>query len=797
MITLRILPLFLALFLPLLAWLAGLAMLQECARLPNAGEYGWLVLAVMLLLVVARRWVLLLAPAVLLLAFTQGAWRAQMRLDEAVDPAWEGRDVLLIGTVDSLPSRVQGQGGVAGWRFEFALDEAHSGASSADPILHLPPRMLLSIYAQAGEPPPTLHAGERWQWVVRLKRPHGGVNPFGFDYELWLLDQNLRATGTVRPEGRHLLAPSPWWSVDRLRQRMREALQRAVPDPSSSGVLAGLSLGDQSALGSNDWALMRRTGVAHLLSVSGSHVTMFAWLAQGVIGWCWRRSRVLCMKVPAPRAAMWGGVLAALAYALFSGWGVPAQRTVWMLVTLAVLRQIGVRWPWALCLLVSAFVVTVIDPLAVSQAGFWLSFAAVALLMSSASQQSSAWRGALHAQWVATLGLAPLSLMFFQQISAVGLAANLVAVPLVGFVITPLAMLGVLWAPLWQLGAWLSQMLLLWLRWLDGFGFAVWFVPVAPAWAQVLGLIGGALLVLPLPWRLRACGFALLLPLLWPAPWRPAPGHFDLLAADIGQGTAVLIRTSRHDLLFDTGPQLAPDVDAGQRVLLPLLHGLGVNKLDLLVLSHRDLDHVGGAASVMAGLPVRRMLSSLEAEHRLLHAGVPQERCLTGQHWEWDGVGFEVVHPPPKRYTPEAKSNTLSCLVRVVAANGRAALLTGDIEAAQEAELVASAVNIRSEVLMAPHHGSKTSSSEALLSAVKPQLAVVQAGYRNRFGHPALAILARYQAHDIAVVSSPECGALEWRSDRPGWQCERVENRRYWYSQAERPETMGPRPDDD
>jgi competence protein ComEC len=767
--------------LPGLAWLGGLALLQRCERLPTAGELALLVLGVAVLLALARTWRWLLVPAVLLLAFTQGAWRAQLRLAEALDPAWEGRDLRVTGRIDSLPSRVQGQGGVAGWRFEFAVDEAHAGASAQDPLLRVPPRLLLTDYAAAGEPAPLLHAGERWQWVLRLKRPHGGINPQGFDYELWLFDQDLRATGSVRPGNARLLEAAPWWSVDRLRQRMRDALQRAVADPTAAGVLAGLSLGDQAALGSGDWALLRRTGVAHLLSVSGSHVTMFAWLAQAVVGRLWRRSTRLCLAVPAPRAALWGGVLAAIGYALFSGWGVPAQRTVWMLASLALLRQIGVRWPWSLCLLASALVVTAVDPWAVSQAGFWLSFVAVALLMSGGSQQGG-WRHALRAQWVATLGLAPLGLLFFQQISVVGLAANLVAVPLVGFVLTPMAMLGVLWAPVWQLGAWGAAVLIHYLQWLDGFSLAVWFVPVAPGWAQLAGLLGGALLVLPLPWRLRACGLGLLVSLLWPAPWRPASGQVQVLAADIGQGTAVLVRTAEHDLLFDSGPQLAPDVDAGQRVLLPLLRALGVRRLDLLLLSHRDLDHVGGAASVVAGLPVARLLSSLEAGHPLLQAGVMQERCVAGQHWEWDGVRFEILHPPPERYAQSAKSNALSCLLRVRAANGRAALLTGDIEAPQELALLQSGAEVRSELLMAPHHGSKTSSSDALLDAVQPRLAVVQAGYRNRFGHPAVPVLARYQAHGIAVVSSPDCGALDWRSDRPGWRCQRAEDRRYWFT---------------
>ena len=250
----------------------------------------------------------------------------------------------------------------------------------------LPPRLLLSWYGEPGQAAPPLRAGERWALLVRLKRPHGLMNPHAFDYELWLFEQNLRATGVVRPGSMQRLAAASPWSLNAWRQDLREALQRRVSDPGRAGVLAALSLGDQAAISRADWALFRDTGVAHLLSVSGLHVTMFAWLVQGLTGWLWRRSARLCLAWPAPRAALWAGVVAALAYALFSGWGVPAQRTVWMLTSLAVLRSLGLQWPWPLALLLAAVVVTAIDPWAISQAGFWLSFVAVGLLMASDAQ---------------------------------------------------------------------------------------------------------------------------------------------------------------------------------------------------------------------------------------------------------------------------------------------------------------------------------------------------------------------------------------------------------------------------
>ncbi|WP_428507104.1 DNA internalization-related competence protein ComEC/Rec2 [Roseateles sp.] len=791
--------------LPVLAWLGGLVLLQTQRELPGEAEFAASLLAGLgCCVMVGRCWgrrraaLLWAALAGLLLAFSYASWRAELRLAERLPEAWEGRDLLLIGRVDSLPAATLGQAGAPGWRFEFELEAAHAGPLSSDPPLTLPSRLLLSAYAEhADAAPPPLRAGERWQLLVRLKRPQGLMNPHGFDYELWLFEQGLRASGVLRPGGaQRRLAEAPIASIDAARQRLREALQRRVSEPSAAGVLAALSLGDQAAISRADWALFRDTGLSHLLSVSGLHVTMFAWAAQGLLGWAWRGSARLCLICPAPAVARWGGVAAALAYALFSGWGVPAQRTVWMLASLALLRGLGLRWPWPLALLLSALVVTVVDPWAVCQAGFWLSFCAVGLLMAAGDgEPARGWRAQLLAglrnQAVATLGLAPLSLLFFQQLSVVGVLANLLAIPWVSLVITPLALGGAILPGLWIWGAWCVELMMALLRWLVSWPLAVWTVPVAPLWAQAAGLAGGVLLVLPLPWRLRALGLALAVPLLWPSPDRPSEGEFEFLAADVGQGTAVLLRTAHHALLYDAGPQYAPGVDAGQRVLLPLLRALGVRQLDQLMLSHRDSDHVGGAASVAAGLPVQGLRSSLELSHplhRLFPSTLP---CDAGQRWVWDGVQFELLHPSTEQVRlQQLKSNELSCVLRVRNASGRqTALLVGDLEALQEAELLSRhrPGELRAELLLVPHHGSKTSSTPELLAAVAPRWAVVQSGYRNRFGHPALPVLARYQVAGIEVFNSPDCGAWRWRSEKGEPSCQRLLDRRYWHR---RPQTQ-------
>ncbi len=775
-----------------IGWLAGLAVLHRAERLPTPAEFvGLLLLLAVLFAWRWRHWAWLGALAAVL-AFSQAAWRAELRLAQSLHPAWEGRDLVLSGTVDSLPVAVTGQGGVPGWRFEFAVASVGPAGTALPP--QVPPRLMLLAY---DAPPVT--AGERWRFTARLKRAHGLMNPGGFDAELWLFEQHLRATGVVRSAER--LSPAPWWGLDAARQALRQSIQAHVADPGLAGVLAALSLGDQNAIATADWAVFRDTGVAHLLSVSGLHVTLFAWLAAAVVAPLWRRSPWLCLRMPAPTAARWVGVAAAVAYALFSGWGVPAQRTVLMLASVAALRSLQLRWPWPMTLLGAAVVVTALDPWAVMQPGFWLSFGAVGLLMAAGGDEGQGWRARLAAAWrtqaIATVGLAPLSLICFAQLSLVGLLANLVAIPLVSFVLMPLALLGGLAPPLWMLAAMLTQGLMAWLQWLATWPLAAVWLPAAPVGAQVLGLAGAVLMVLRLPWRLRGAGLLLMVPLLWPAVARPPPGEFLLLAPDIGQGNAVLVRTAAHALLFDSGPVFSPGADAGERVLLPLLRSLGVRRLDLLMLSHRDTDHVGGAGTLLRGLPVSELRSSLEPEHPLLEAGPPALRCEAGQRWVWDGVQFELLHPTPAQYAAGLKPNDLSCVLRITPASGRRVLLAGDLEAEQERALAQREPDLQADVLLVPHHGSKTSSSPAFLAAVQPRIGLVQAGYRSRFGHPAPAVLARYQALGTEVVATPACGAWQWHSATGEGACERARSRRYWHDQvlpAVNLEPMGPAP---
>ena len=809
-----------ALFAALLGVVLGAALQLQQASLWD----GWVYAALLLLAPVgyvladSQRIALWGRLAGVLLALTvagvgAAGLRAALQARHALDPALEGRDLQVVGVVSNLPQRNE-----AGLRFRLEVETAQLDGQNAQ----LPPRIDMGWYGgvySAGPAvlpdgenlsplerpvallglnrlPADVQAGERWQMTLRAKAPHGSLNPHGFDYELWMWEQGVQASGYVRASPKDAapvrLAQTWRYPVTLARQSVRERIYAQVQDRKWAGMIAALVVGDQNAIDRVDWDVFRATGVAHLVSISGLHITMFAWGAALLLGWLWRRSTRLCLAVPAPSAALVGGVLLATLYALFSGWGVPAQRTCLMLATVALLRLSGARWPWQHIWMLACAVVVVNDPWALMQAGFWLSFVAVGVLFASDlglhSAQPPEARGArlaahvaamLREQWVITVALTPLTLLLFGQVSLVGLLANAVAIPAITLLVTPLAMLGALVPGLWDGAALALQGLFAFLQWLASWPLAAVSLALAPLWVGACGVIGGLVLVLPWPAHMRLWGLPLLLPIaLWRAPL-PPPGEFELLAADIGQGNAVLVRTANHALLYDAGPRYNLESDAGHRVLVPLLQALHT-RLDVLVLSHRDMDHVGGAPAVLTMQPQATLLSSIALDNQLQALRTPQ-RCMAGQRWQWDGVDFEILHPQAQDYDASAKSNAMSCVLRV-SAGEHSALLAGDIEAAQEARLTS---GVRSTLLLVPHHGSKTSSSAEFLDAVAPQVALVQAGYRNRFGHPAAPVLARYQERHIEVVDTPHCGAFTWQSWRTNVDadaaCARMQARRYWH----------------
>ena len=777
-----------------LGWIAGTALqLQQAALWLDAVNLaGFLTSASVLVTFLLCRHRLklpLFLQCLLLLvisaatAFLCCAFRAQVFLEKQIAPRLEGQVLQVVGQVSAMPQRMQ-----ENIRFRFAVQSAQLASGE---LVELPPQVMLGWYVNtlSNSPTPTdLQAGDLWRFSVKLKAPHGHINPHGFDYELWLWEQGLQATGYVRngPKDKQpeLIARSWQHLIERCRQWVRQQVYAQLGDQQGAGVVVALLLGDQAAIERADWDVFRATGVAHLMAISGLHITALAWLVARCVGWIWRRSYMWskaswCLLLPAQQASWLAALLTAVAYSLFTGWAIPAQRTVWMLGAVLALRIYGLRWPAYQVLLFAATVVLVADPWAFLQAGFWLSFMAVSILFVG-SQSFQFLPALIREQFLMSVCMAPISLLFFHQVSLVGFFANLLAVPWVTCVVTPLSMLGLLIPFAWNLAAWAISGLGICLSWMASLSWAQWSAPAAPLWMGLLSIAGVFVFAMPVAWWWRLSGALCIWPVLsWQTP-RPPDGEFELIGADMGQGHAVLVRTSNKSLLYDTGPRYSPETDAGQRVLVPLLIALG-ERLDRVIISHQDSDHSGGAHSVLKMQPQADVLTSIPSDH-LLRTIHPMQTCTAGQHWQWDGVHFSVLHPQQADYVKKLKPNALSCVLRIESASGKSALLVGDIEAAQENQLVQSGVNLKSDWLLVPHHGSATSSTQSFLKAVSPSIAWVQAGYRNRFGHPRPDVMARYATLDIRVFQSVRCGASVWQSDKPErMRCERDEQRRYWH----------------
>lgn len=758
--------------LAILAFAAGVLLLQLQPDLPAWSPWlsGAAVASAVSALVhgVPRRGLTLVACG--LLGFAWAAWRAEVRLADRLDPAWEGRDVEVVGVVAGLPQAL-----ARGVRFEFAVETV----STAGAVL--PGRVQLAWY---GTDPDALRPGQRWRFVVRLKRPHGGANPGGFDYEAWLLERGIRATGYVRPAPAMRLDPlvvHPAWLVERLRDEVRRSFERRLPAETHpwAGILIALTIGDQKAVDGDLWAIFNRTGTTHLMSISGLHVTLVAALFGRLLAAVWRRVPRLALRLPAQQAGLCAAALAAAGYALFAGFAVPAQRTLYMLLVAAAAMLSGRLLAPGRILAAALLAVLLADPWAVLAPGFWLSFGAVgALLYVGAARLGggAGWRARLAdwglVQWAATLASLPVLLLVFQQFSLVSPLANALAVPVISLLVTPLALLGAVLPGPWllMLDHALLDLLMRFLIWCSG--WPVWQAAAPPWWAALAAAAGVALCLLPRGLPGRALGLVLLLPAAaWPVV-RPPPGVAWISVLDVGQGLAAVIRSGDRVAVYDPGPAYGPDADAGQRIVVPYLRWLGIDRVDLLILSHRDADHAGGAASLRAALPVGETLA---------WPPEPGEQpCLAGRRLDWAGVGLHVLHPA----TPGRRGNHDACVV-AVEAGGRRMLLTSDIEAADEADLLRrAAAQLKADVLLVPHHGSLTSSSPAFVAAVGAADALVSAGYRNRFGHPRPEVVARYEGG----------GARLWRTDRDGallvelapggatvsaW---REQRRRYWHS---------------
>lgn len=779
---------------------AGIALV---AFLPTLYINAWW-LCIFMLVFSIWKWPSIRRFSLTLLLFTSGAlWGSligQATLDKALPERLIKQDVQVHGIVLSIPRR-----GRHSVRFQFnILELKHHGKlqSYGGPVI-------LSCYA----PCPEFRVGQRWQLTLHLKPAHGSLNPGGFNYSKWLFSQSIRATGYVRaPNTAQLLQAAD--SSSRITQLRADIQQFIASRPlRNDGVLAALAVGLRDNISDHQWQVFRRTGTAHLIAISGLHIGMVAAIAYFLGALIWRHSLLARSQIPAQSIARISAILAATGYAALAGFALPTLRALLMLIAYFVLlglrRNPGIRFGLGMVLMV----VLLFDPLAALSASLWLSFGAVAAIaIATGSQPARETNSALdqatsrahkirrvlsngwHAQWAVFLGLLPISLLFFQQISLVSLAANFVAIPVVAMTVVPIILLALLlWLSNMEQAADMlfkladSLLSLLWkaLESLSDLPLSIWISAAPPTWVLLLSLLAVGLMLKTDLGKIRHFAALGLLPLFLQLPVNWPEGRFEVQILDVGQGLSLVVQTATHRLIYDAGAHYDSGFDNGTAVVIPFLRQQHIRALDVAVISHDNLDHYGGMAAVLEEMPTRVRYSS--------SGFYAQSRpCRRGQSWNWDGVQFDFLNSLSEHGKAD---NNDSCVLKISSRYG-SILLPGDIERKAEKQLLVSMpAEIRNiDVLISPHHGSKTSSTEEFLKQLNPQLVVVSAGYLNRFNHPSPRVVERYKAFSSAMINTSSSGSIRLRFAEAGIdvQAWRTVFRRYWLESVAnvKPHTM-------
>lgn len=713
--------------------------------------------------------------AVLLLGFAWAAWRGGIAMESRLPKAWEGEDFQVIGRVVGLA-----QTKADATSMQFRIEQATLNGQ----VVPWHGLARISWYSKpTAEPEPC----SRWQLTLRLRRPRGTINPGGADSERGALARGIAAVGYVRDDvGNQRLSVAPW-CLDRLRASLADGIQMRVHDPHDAALLRAFTVGDTRALEQHDWNVARANGISHLIAISGFHVGVAAvfgaWFCSALY-WLWTS---LGLRCPHAQAQALFALAAAFAYGALAGFGMPTVRTVVMIAAFAAARCSRRAAGSAHALAIALMAILLVNPTAVLEAGFWLSFVGVAFLILCMDAKGRGIRAFLReltlGQLVMTLALLPLTMWFFGESSLVGALSNLVAVPFVSFVIVPCALFGMLLlmvfpplaTPVLWLAGWLTHGQWWLLEQTATWPGAHWYLPAVKPWALVFATLGAMWLFAPRGVPLRALGVLLFLPLLWPARHPLEAGAFQAWMLDVGQGLSVVVRTREHALVYDAGARYPSDYDLGSAVVVPSLYALGIDRLDMLMVSHADNDHAGGAPAVAAAFPMASRYSGEPARVR-----IPMEPCVAGQYWEWDGVRFRVLSPAAGSNVP---ANDLSCVLLIEGKAGRL-LLTGDIAMKTESLVAASLGAGPQPVLQVAHHGSKSSSSADFIASIQPELAVVSAGWRNRFGHPKPEVMQRYAAAGVPVFNTAEDGAvqIDFPAGTPAYVAARwrLLQRRYW-----------------
>ncbi|MBT3196921.1 MAG: DNA internalization-related competence protein ComEC/Rec2, partial [Gammaproteobacteria bacterium] len=648
----------------------------------------------------------------LLAGFLWAAFQADLRLSVTLPERVEGEDIVLTGEVVGLPEHRENGSS----RLLFQIDSArHKGH-----YFHFPARVRLNWYQHHR----TIRSGEQWQFTARLKRPHGFSNPGGFDWEQWLFQHNIRATGYVRNGGDNQRLSERVVRGSALRESLSEWIREGGSEASlggeerdARGLLAALAVGDRQGISAPRWEVLRQTGTSHLMAISGLHVGLVATLLFLLFRWGWALSPRLMLYLPAQQVGALGALSGAISYAALAGFSIPTQRALVMVVVvmgMILLRRAVTRWSGYLTALT---LLLLYDPFALLSAGFWLSFAAVGWILYTLPKREDhklriKWVTLIQLQGVLLIGLMPILLYLFRQGSLIAPVANLIAVPWVSMTVVPATLLGVLLELLSlpggelliQTGAWLMEWLLPLLDGLAALRFSHFGFHQPTLWVTLVALAGTLYLLSPHAGKRRWLGVLALIPLYFTPPQRPPEGEAWVNVLDVGQGLSVVMESHDKVLLYDTGDRFSSTFNAGSAVVVPFLHARGWRQVDLLVVGHGDRDHIGGLSAIESQLTVDQAISSVP--HRVRGA----DYCVAGMRWHWSGVDIEVLHPLTAE---QFEGNNSSCVVRI-SAGGESILLSGDIEKAGEQAMLrnaAESLDLQVDGVVVPHHGSSTSSS--------------------------------------------------------------------------------------
>jgi len=734
--------------------------------------------------IMALRWSRIGLPILFFAAgFFWSGFRANLILDDQVSGSLEGIDLVVEGRIADLP--VLGDRGV---RFIFDVDRATLG----NEVAIIPRRIQLGYYGRGTD----LGVGDAWRLVVRLKQPRGFRNPGGFDYESYLFQQRIRATGYVResppPERLSRLDEETGWllkfRLNRFRQDLSRSIHSKIPEDPLAGLVVAFANGDDDSISPEQWRILTRTGVGHLVAISGMNIGLVAGIFFFLVRGLWVRLGSAAVRVPGSRVAAFGALLAAAAYSALAGFAIPTQRALVMLFVGFLSRWSGRHVEPSVPIWLALLAVLIVDPLAVLSAGFWLSFLAVAVILWMVhGRPVQSWMDRMIAwgsmQMAITVSMIPVLLYLFQQVSLVGPIANMIAIPVIELIVIPATLAGVAGSFMLPDGVaavpfrvavdvlgWLWPAL----DWMASSRYAIWTQSPPALWAMGAATVGIAIMLMPRGLPLRWTGIFWCLPLIFHRAPVPEPGAVWFTMLDVGQGLSLVVRTTRHAMVYDTGARFSSRFDAGQAAVVPYLRQAGIRTLDMLVISHGDNDHIGGAGTLVGEFPPHRILTGVP--DRILGSVA----CRSGQRWIWDGVRFEILGPVEGH---RFRGNNGSCVLAIGGPYGRI-LVPGDIGVRAERALMLDRYDdLRADLLVVPHHGSKTSSSESFLDSVRPHTALLSAGYRNRYRHPHPEVMTRYRDREIAVLGSMESGALEWKMEKDGNSFRRFReySRRYWH----------------